>query len=63
MILLQILSIEVNMKYNEEYIGKVKKLADFIIDYHKEKNTMIIFSSNIAMEDYFPVDVLNIIKF
>ena len=40
-----------------------KKLADFIIDYHKEKNTMIILSSNIAMEDYFPVDVLNIIKF
>ena len=30
MILLQILSIEVHMKYNEEYIGKVKKLADFI---------------------------------
>ena len=40
-----------------------KKLADFIIDYHNEKNTMIILSSNIAMEDYFPTDVLNIIKF
>jgi len=40
-----------------------KKLADFIIDYHKEKNTMIILSSNILMEDYFPTDVLNIINF
>lgn len=39
-----------------------KKLANFIIDYHQKQNSLILLSSNIAMEDYFPTEVLNIIK-
>lgn len=40
-----------------------KKLASFIVDYHKERNTLIVFSSNIDMEEYFSEENLNIINF
>ena len=39
-----------------------KKLADFIVNFHKERNSLIIISSNIDMEDFLSKDVLNIIK-
>ncbi len=39
-----------------------KKLAQFIIDYHKINNTLILLSSNIDLNEFFEPNILNFIN-